>query len=120
MMHLISTLLIICISAVGVIRDIDIYNYHGALVVDFWKPAFQINGIIFGGLSDHEYGHYLQQQILGNKTYYYSVAIPSMIANITTFGLGAIIGVDTATQLYFSLPWEAEATRLGKQFIPSY
>jgi hypothetical protein len=115
----ISTMLIVCTAFAGVFFNADIYEYGGAIVVDFGNPMMQINGILWGGVNAHEYGHYLQQQQMGNKEYYAKVAIPSLLAS-GYYGLRYLIGNKGDAKAYLALPWEAEATRLGKQFIASY
>jgi len=72
-----------------------------------------INGAIFGGLSNHEYGHYLQQVELGDAAYYSTVVLPSLLVFWGKIGIAAITGEATSVAAYHSLPWEAEADRLG-------
>ena len=57
-------------------------------------------------LVKHEYGHYLQLKQNGILRYTKEVAIPSVRANIK-YRKGKLGGN------YYSLPWEAEADRLG-------
>lgn len=113
---IITTCLIIATSACCVMFDANVYMFRDAAVVDFWKPMFQINGMIFGGLSAHEYGHFLQQQRLGNEKYYISVACPSLIINACSLAVLPFDNKDLKceiTEWYRSLPWEIEATELG-------
>jgi len=115
----ISAVLIIATSFIGIVGDVDIYNYCGALTIDFGNPMIQINGILWGGVSDHEYGHYLQQQQMGNTEYYATVCIPSLLAS-GYYGVRYLFENRGRAEVYLALPWEAEATRLGKQFISRY
>lgn len=109
MMHLMSALLIISTAICGIIDDdISVYGWNGALVVEFWKPCFQLNGMIFGGLSAHEYGHYVQQKEMGNGLYYVSIVAPSVLTNILTIPLGGI-----GPTIYRNIPWEKNATNVG-------
>ena len=86
---------------------------RGVLVVDYGVPMFTVNGVMFGGYSDHEYGHHLQQEERGDKTYYATVALPAVVGNIVQ-GFGYM---RTGNRIldYYSLPWEADATRRAKE-----
>ena len=113
----ISACLIIVTAATGIVSDIDIYRTGGAIVVGHGGPSFQLNGMIWGDYKAHEYGHYVQQQEMGSSRYYLCVAIPSVIANGVDILL-CLSGVpsDRVDKAYYKLPWEVEATLLGKQF----
>jgi len=111
--HTISAVLILAVCIVGMFTPVDIDTQGGALVVDFGTPIFQLNGMIFGGYSAHEYGHYMQQRDIGDAAYYASVVVPSVLTNIV-WGVAAV-GFDTwlfrpdeYTDLF---PWEADADR---------
>ena len=108
----ISSVLIIGTAIAGVCFDVDIYNYQGAVVVDYGNPMFQLNGFIWGGVSEHEYGHYIQQGIYGDVKYYAKVAIPSIVAT-GWYAVKKLIGYKNDARIYLALPWESEATNLG-------
>lgn len=101
-----TAILIIATCLSAICFDADIYEINHAIVCDFGIPLFQLNGMIFGGYSAHEYGHYLQQAEIGNEHYYIMIVAPSVIANIYDF-----IQYPITHQLidYHSLPWEKDA-----------
>jgi len=82
---------------------------------DQWDDAhYQLNGTIHldpeGGADVgtliHEYGHYLQQQILGDAGYYNQVAIPSVYSAATN-----------SYDVHNAQAYEVTATYLGNNFV---
>ena len=55
----------------------------------------------------HEYGHSVQQMILGHDKYLYSVFLPSTIYNMLSRNYTAL------ADKYFSMPWERTADLFG-------
>ncbi len=89
--------------------------YNGTLVIkqDFAPSSFQIFDTIF--LKDnkdevdmdvvkHEWGHWIQENIIGDQAYITGIAIPSLITNFFT---------DLNGSGYYSLPWELTADTFG-------
>ena len=86
---------------------VPISNHNGAVIVDWGLPCFQLNGVIWGGYSEHEYMHYEQQQERGDNAYYSSVVIPSIAANLFTTGYYMMTGIELlGYERYYELPWE--------------
>lgn len=117
----ISACLIILTAFVGMLVPLEIESRGGALVVDVGSPMFQMNGIIFGGYSDHEYGHYLQQRDMTREEYLLTVAVPSVSANVVGVSYylitGDHIGPDASNEEYRSRPWEGDADLRADRFF---
>ena len=112
----VSAGLIILTCIVGMFVPVEFENQGGALVVDFGLPMFQINGMIFGGQSLHEYGHYLQQNDIGNIEYYATVAVPSVTTNAIWLTNYIITGESLfSCDEYHALSWEADANLRSTQ-----
>ncbi len=109
----VTTALILGIAIVGMFIPPDISYHDGALVVDYGHPFFQLNGVIFGGYNSHEYGHYLQQQDMGENVYYVAVAIPSSIVNMIDVTNYLLTKRCIKRATYMSFPWERDATERG-------
>jgi len=73
---------------------------HGGLVIEMPEVvgAAQINGAFIGRWTEHEHGHYLQQQAMGDLRYYLTVAAPSLLT-------ATLLPVD----VHRSMPWERDA-----------
>jgi hypothetical protein len=110
--HLVSTVLILFVAISGAIVGPPAIEYiSGCMVIDYGVPMFQLNGMIFGGYSDHEYGHSLQQREMGDVAYYASVVAPSVATNMI-WGVSAYV-FDTwlfrPDEYTDFCPWEADA-----------
>ena len=90
------------------------YN-RGVLVVDYGAPMFQLNGVIFGGYSDHEYGHHLQQQDVGDEAYYATVVVPSLLLNGYQL-LDYLITENNHVSYYHGVSWEADANTRAMEY----
>ena len=123
----ISAVQVLTICIMGLFAPVEISSHAGALVVE--SPllevtdqygrekdiSFHVNGIIFGAFDEHEYGHYLQQRKIGNRAYYLTVAVPSVVVNILQI-LSLPFGGPPDSFDYYLLPWEYDATILGNQW----
>jgi len=107
----ITAVMIIAIAFAGMLGA-DIRT-NGQIVADFGMPLFQLNGVFFGGVSDHEQGHLEQQRSRGNREYYATVAVPSVAGNICDVISYLVLRDEWDRTAYHRLPWEAEADRLG-------
>jgi len=115
--HAVTTVLILVISIAGAISPAPIEYVGGTLVVDYGIPMFQLNGVIFGGFSAHEYGHHLQQMELGDMVYYATVVLPSVAVNIA-WALSAYVFDDPLFRVdryYEIVPWERSANELARE-----
>jgi len=102
----ISAVMIIATCAVGMFSPTQIEYTDGPMVINNGLPRMQVNGLIWGSYSEHEHGHYLQQQDIGDAEYYAMVALPSMISTVVKLVVYMVSGYEID---YYALPWEADA-----------
>ena len=91
--------------------------YKGVPVIKFDHgvlTSFSLGGIFLNNSNPinemtikHEYGHSVQQMILGHDKYLYSVFLPSTIYNMLSRDYTAL------ADKYFSMPWERTADLFG-------
>ena len=106
--HAVSTGLILAICIVGMFVPVDISYHGGAMVVFADIPMFQLNGVLMGGVDEHEYNHYLQQADMGDRAYYAGVVVPSLITNVVLFIDYKVQGRGRMSRdWYYGLPWES-------------
>ena len=111
MTHVITTVLILITCIAGAIAPAPIYGTGQVLVVDYGVPMFQLNGLVFGGYSSHEFGHHLQQQDMGDEAYYATVVVPSILGNLVWAVSAYILDspICMVHEYYDFFPWEHDA-----------
>ena len=70
----------------------------------------------------HEYGHNIQQMIIGPQKYFFGIAISSISTNVFFEVEKRIKGSyhPNANQIYYSMPWERTAELFGGAVNASY
>ena len=70
----------------------------------------------------HEYGHNVQQMIIGPEKYLFGIGIPSVCGAILLYGIYEITSMnyETYKKIYYSLPWERSADLFGGASHPAY
>ena len=112
MTHLVSTVLILAVCVAGMVWDVDISYSSGAVVIKGAPFQFQLNGMIWGYDSAHEFGHLRQQQYYGDEVYYFLSFLSLPVSGIIN---ASYRNADTDQQrvglinLYYRRPWEANA-----------
>lgn len=92
----------------------DGVNVSGGTFGQASDAAYQMNGEIHVGSGfdtfdvntlAHEYGHYLQQESMGDSSYMFGVAIPSVYSVLTN------------PEDHSSQPFEVDATNRGEEYF---
>jgi hypothetical protein len=113
--HLVSTVLLLVVCITGVITPMDIEARDGVLVANFCDMGlFQLNGIVYGGFSEHEIGHSIQQRRMEDEEYYFCVAVPSVLSNVVY-----VVGYPVKLYRYVDhrkMCFEVEAENLAREF----
>ena len=114
----------------GNIRKVSFYK--GVPVIRFnskYFSSFSFGAIFLNNqqsinkdVLNHEYGHSIQQMIIGPQKYFFGIAIPSISTNVF-FEVEKIIKGSyhpNVNQIYFSMPWERTAELFGGAVNSSY